>query len=84
MRDTREAVNNSSDIPNIYNAVRLFQNASSILTIHQHDAVRIQVSYSHNMQQSDPPMRKYCFQYTIQITNLSENTIQLLSRRFEI
>ena len=49
------------------------------------DAVRIQVSSSYNPSQSDPPMRKHCFQYTIQITNLSStDTIQLLSRRFEI
>jgi len=49
------------------------------------DAVRIQVSSSYNSSQSDPPMRKHCFQYTIQITNLSStDTIQLLSRRFEI
>jgi len=49
------------------------------------DAVRIQVSSSYNSAQSDPPMRKHCFQYTIQITNLSStDTIQLQSRRFEI
>merc|ERR1712085_88928 len=49
------------------------------------DAVRIQVTSSYNSAQSDPPMRKHCFQYTIQITNLSNtDTIQLLSRRFEI
>jgi len=49
------------------------------------DAVRIQVSSSYNTAQSDPPMRKHCFQYTIQIINLSTtDTIQLLSRRFEI
>lgn len=49
------------------------------------DDVRIQVSSSHNTAQSDPPIRKHSFQYTIQITNLSStDTIQLLSRRFKI
>merc|ERR1712194_137589 len=49
------------------------------------DAVRIQVTSSYNSAQSDPPMRKHCFQYTIRITNNSPtDTIQLLSRRFEI
>jgi ApaG protein len=45
----------------------------------------VEVSSSYNTAQSDPPMRKHCFQYTIRITNNSpEDTIQLLSRRFEI
>lgn len=49
------------------------------------DQVRIEVSSSYNPAQSDPPMRKHCFQYTIKITNMSQtDTIQLLSRRFEI
>lgn len=45
----------------------------------------VQVTSNYNTQQSDPPMRKHCFQYTIRITNNSPtDTIQLLSRRFEI
>lgn len=45
----------------------------------------VEVTSSYNTAQSDPPMRKHCFQYTIRITNNSEtDTIQLLSRRFEI
>merc|ERR1711966_641619 len=47
--------------------------------------VAVEVSSSYNTDQSDPPMRKHCFQYTIRITNNSPtDTIQLLSRRFEI
>jgi len=47
--------------------------------------VRVQVSTSYNAAQSDPPMRKHCFAYTIKITNLSDkDTIQLVSRKFEI
>lgn len=45
----------------------------------------VEVSSTYNTAQSDPPMRKHCFQYTIRITNNSPtDTIQLLSRRFEI
>ena len=45
----------------------------------------VEVTSSYNTAQSDPPMRKHCFQYTIRITNNSASeTIQLLSRRFEI
>lgn len=45
----------------------------------------VEVSSQYNTKQSDPPMRKHCFQYTIRITNNSDtDTIQLLSRRFEI
>mmetsp|Transcript_20272 Transcript_20272/g.58604 ORF Transcript_20272/g.58604 Transcript_20272/m.58604 type:complete len:818 (-) Transcript_20272:456-2909(-) len=45
----------------------------------------VEVSSNYNSEQSDPPMRKHCFQYTIRITNNSStDTIQLLSRRFEI
>lgn len=45
----------------------------------------VEVTSTYNTAQSDPPMRKHCFQYTIRITNNSEtDTIQLLSRRFEI
>lgn len=49
------------------------------------DNVRVQVTSGYNASQSDPPMRKHCFQYTIKITNLSPtDTIQLHGRRFEI
>lgn len=45
----------------------------------------VEVTSTYNKEQSDPPMRKHCFQYTIRITNNSEtDTIQLLGRRFEI
>jgi len=47
--------------------------------------LEVEVSSIYNKDQSDPPMRKHCFQYTIQITNNSPaDTIQLLGRRFEI
>jgi len=48
-------------------------------------ALQVQVSSTYNKEQSDPPMRKHCFQYTIRITNNSPTeTVQLLGRRFEI
>jgi ApaG protein len=47
--------------------------------------LKVEVSSVYNNEQSDPPMRKHCFQYTIRITNNSPtDTIQLLGRRFEI
>jgi ApaG protein len=49
------------------------------------DNLEVQVTSVYNKEQSDPPMRKHCFQYTIRITNNSPtDTIQLLGRRFEI
>ena len=49
------------------------------------DMVRIEVDSSYNVAQSDPPMRKHCFKYSIKITNLSTtDDIQLTSRKFEI
>jgi len=45
----------------------------------------VEVSSAYNTENSDPPMRKHCFQYTVRITNNSDSEIvQLLSRRFEI
>lgn len=45
----------------------------------------VEVSSAYNSENSDPPMRKHCFQYTVRITNNSPtDTVQLLSRRFEI
>ena len=45
----------------------------------------VSVTSAYNNENSDPPMRKHCFQYTVRITNNSESdTVQLLSRRFEI
>lgn len=45
----------------------------------------VEVSSAYNSENSDPPMRKHCFQYTVRITNNSDSDIvQLLSRRFEI
>lgn len=47
--------------------------------------LQVEVSSVYNKDQSDPPMRKHCFQYTIRITNKSTtDTIQLIGRRFEI
>lgn len=47
--------------------------------------LQVEVSSVYNKDQSDPPMRKHCFQYTIRITNNSPiDTLQLLGRRFEI
>jgi len=47
--------------------------------------LQVEVSSEYNKEQSDAPMRKHCFQYTIRITNNSPtDTIQLLGRRFEI
>jgi ApaG protein len=47
--------------------------------------LQVEVTSIYNKEQSDPPMRKHCFQYTIRITNNSPtDTIQLLGRRFEI
>ena len=47
--------------------------------------VRVVVTSDYNAAQSDPLMRKHCFGYTIQITNLSEtDNIKLVSRKFEI
>lgn len=47
--------------------------------------LQVEVSSTYNKEQSDPPMRKHCFQYTIRITNNSPtDTVQLLGRRFEI
>jgi ApaG protein len=55
--------------------------ASSAIT----GPLQVEVSSVYNKEQSDPPMRKHCFQYTIRITNNSPtDTIQLLGRRFEI
>ena len=45
----------------------------------------VSVTSAYNSENSDPPMRKHCFQYTVRITNDSpDDTVQLLSRRFEI
>ncbi|KAL7580186.1 hypothetical protein ACA910_012937 [Epithemia clementina (nom. ined.)] len=57
------------------------QSSSSTVT----GPLEVQVTSVYNKEQSDPPMRKHCFQYTIRITNNSPSeTIQLLGRRFEI
>lgn len=57
------------------------ESASSTVT----GPVQVEVTSVYNKEQSDPPMRKHCFQYTIRITNSSPtDSIQLLGRRFEI
>lgn len=49
------------------------------------DILRVQVDSSYNPSDSDPPARKHCFKYSIQIMNLSSTqTIQLTSRKFQI
>ena len=59
------------------------QTASSSTTLT--GPLQVEVTSVYNKEQSDPPMRKHCFQYTIRITNNSPtDTIQLLGRRFEI
>jgi len=45
----------------------------------------VEVSSTYNAENSDPPLRKHCFQYKVRIANDSpDRTVQLLSRRFEI
>lgn len=57
-------------------------NESSLATT---GPLTVEVSSAYNTENSDPPMRKHCFQYTVRITNNSDkDTVQLLSRRFEI
>ena len=46
--------------------------------------VRVQVSSSYRPERSDAGMEKHCFAYNIRITNESKESIQLVSRRFEI
>jgi len=49
------------------------------------NGLRVEVKSSYNDGQSDAAMRKHCFNYTVKITNESDtDTIQLVSRRFEI
>lgn len=49
------------------------------------NGLSVEVTSSYNEAQSDPTMRKHCFTYTVRITNESyRETIQLVSRRFEI
>jgi ApaG protein len=57
-------------------------NESSVATT---GPLTVSVTSAYNNENSDPPMRKHCFQYTVRITNDSgSDTVQLLSRRFEI
>ena len=59
----------------------LIESSSTTIT----GPLTVEVTSTYNKEQSDPPMRKHCFQYTIRITNNSPtDTIQLLGRRFEI
>jgi len=44
----------------------------------------VEVSSTYDAEQSDAPMRKHCFKYTIRIINNSNDRFQLLGRRFEI
>ena len=49
------------------------------------NGLRVEVSSTYSPNQSDAAMRKHCFSYTVRITNESDtDTIQLVSRRFEI
>ena len=42
----------------------------------------VEINSSYNAEQSDPNMRKHTFQYTVRITNNSQDRIQLISREF--
>ena len=46
--------------------------------------VKVAVSSSYRPERSDAALDKHCFAYNIRITNESEQSIQLVSRRFEI
>ncbi len=48
------------------------------------DGVRVGVTSSYRPERSDAGQDKHCFAYNIRITNESEKSIQLVSRRFEI
>lgn len=48
------------------------------------ESVRVQVSSSYRPERSDSSLDKHCFAYNIRITNDSKQSIQLVSRRFEI
>merc|ERR1712125_39935 len=54
--------------------------ASEALT----DEIRVNVSSSYRPERSDAALDKHCFAYNIRITNESKQSIQLVSRRFEI
>jgi ApaG protein len=54
--------------------------ASDVLS----DGVRVQVTSSYRPERSDGALEKHCFAYNIRITNESEQSVQLVSRRFEI
>jgi uncharacterized protein affecting Mg2+/Co2+ transport len=46
--------------------------------------LEVQVSSTYNTEQTDSPVRKHCFQYTIRITkNSPTETVQLLGRKFQ-
>lgn len=46
--------------------------------------VRVQVTSSYRPERSDAGLDKHCFAYNIRITNEANQSIQLVSRRFEI
>lgn len=48
------------------------------------DEVKVKVTSSYRPERSDSTLDKHCFAYNIRITNESDNSIQLISRRFEI
>mmetsp|Transcript_28186 Transcript_28186/g.59065 ORF Transcript_28186/g.59065 Transcript_28186/m.59065 type:complete len:551 (+) Transcript_28186:115-1767(+) len=48
------------------------------------DKVRVALKSSYRPERSESSQDKYCFAYSIRITNESDNPIQLVSRRFEI
>lgn len=48
------------------------------------DDVRVGLTSVYRPERSEASQDKYCFAYSIRITNESENPIQLVSRRFEI
>ena len=48
------------------------------------DSVRVHVTSSYRPERSDAGLDKHCFAYNIRITNESNQSVQLVSRRFEI
>ena len=57
-----------------------FEDSSDGLT----DGVRVQVSSSYRLERSDSSLNKHCFSYNVRITDEASQSIQLVSRRFEI
>ncbi len=46
--------------------------------------IRVEVMSQHSAENSRPSQNEWVFQYTVRITNISEETVQLLSRHWVI